>query len=402
MRALWSSPALRVTLAMGVAGAAFAVGNILLARALPAAEYALVALSLALLQLAMPLGPLGADGAINRRHLQAGPRMLGRVLFTSALVCAVIAAIGGIGYRLPAVLLLIMFACGVLGALTTVAGASYQSRQRFGEALSQTQAQNYSLATAGILTAVLGVRQAWFPCIVFAIGLAIAAVAGWTKLFRERRGVAEPEALFGWTEGLAIVGVSVGIIALIQLERLVIPGLLGLGDLATYAVLASIAGSPYRMLQQGVGYTMLPHLRAAATVSERRRLVAREGAVALAAVAAASVVVWFATPIVVRVLLSGKYDLPPRLILAALVTGTLKVGSAFPSAAIIALGETRRVAWLNAAAWLSVGVAVVAATLCARWGLTGVIYGVGAGWLAYGLVGAVLAAPSFRPHIESM
>lgn len=394
-RDLWSSPALRVTAVFGVAGAAFAAGNILLARALPSAEYALVALVVALLQLAVPLGPAGADGVIIRRHLRPGPRLFARVLFTSALVGAGTVLVGGFGYRLPGVLLLIMLVCVLVGGLNLVAGASFQSRQRFSEALTQTQAQNYALAGAGILTAALGVRRAWFPCGVFALGLAIAATFGWMKLVRERRGAPGDEAPFTWTEGLAVVGVSIGIIGLIQLERLVIPGLLSLRDLATYAVLAAIAGSPYRMLQQGVGYTMLPHLRAAATVSERRRLVAREGAVALAAIAIASVSVWFLTPVIVRVFLAGRYDLPPSLILAVLATGTLKVLSAFPSAATVALGETRRLAYLNGAAWLSVGVAVIGAAVGARWGLTGVICGVGAGWLVYGLVAAALSAPHF-------
>ena len=47
-------------------------------------------------------------------------------------------------------------------------------------------------------------------------------------------------------------------------------------DLATFGVLAAIAGSLFRVLSMGVGYTLVPRLRAAGSVLERRRLVAHE------------------------------------------------------------------------------------------------------------------------------
>ena len=46
--------------------------------------------------------------------------------------------------------------------------------------------------------------------------------------------------------------------------------------------------------------------------------------------------------------------------------------------------------------WVSVGVAAVGAVAGARWGLPGVIYGVGLGWVMRASVGLFLAARHLR------
>ena len=51
---------------------------------------------------------------------------------------------------------------------------------------------------------------------------------------------------------------------------------------------------------------------------------------------------------------------------------------------------------LNAVGFVSVVVAVVAATLGAQWGIVGVIYGVAVGWLSRIMATLVLAAPHIR------
>ena len=64
--------------------------------------------------------------------------------------------------------------------------------------------------------------------------------------------------------GAAFAGLNASGLLLIQLERLVIPHVLPLADLALYGVLGAIAGSLFRVLQMGVGFSLLPRLRAAA------------------------------------------------------------------------------------------------------------------------------------------
>jgi hypothetical protein len=50
---------------------------------------------------------------------------------------------------------------------------------------------------------------------------------------------------------------------------------------------------------------------------------------------------------------------------------------------------------INVFGWISIGIAVVAAVVGARWGLTGVIYGVAFGWL-------VRAITAFYPILKHL
>jgi O-antigen/teichoic acid export membrane protein len=385
-----------VTAGFCVAGLGFAAGNILLAYELPPTEYALVALIVALLQVGAAVAAMGIDGVVNRREVELTPSLLARVLSTSAVVGVGMIAFSRVAYGLEAWFLGALFLGTLAGGANTVAGAKYQSMQRFGGSLLLTQSQNYVLALAGLLTVVFGIAHAAVPGFLVALGYFVSAGIGWARLFRtERRG--DPSALeFEWAEALAYVGVSVAGLILVQLERLIVPQLLTMEDLATYGVLAALAGSPFRMLQMGVGYTLLPRLRAASTPGARRRLLYREGAVTALAVGGASVAVWFLAPLLVRMFLHGKYELPPSLVLAAIVTGVFKVASALTSSATVALGTTRQLGYLNVLAWVSVGAAVAAAAVAAPWGLSGVLYGVAVGWLVRTIAAAVLAWPYLR------
>jgi O-antigen/teichoic acid export membrane protein len=388
---LWHSPALRVTAAFCVAGVGFAAGNILLAYELPPTEYALVALIVALLQVGAAVASMGMDGVVNRRDVEPTPGLLARVLVGVAMV-----AFSRLTYGLEAWFLAAVFLGTLGGGANTVAGAKYQSMQRFSGSLLLTQSQNYVLALAGLLTVVFGITHAAFPGFLMALGYFVSAAIGWVRLFRMESSGAPAVLVFDWAEALAYVGVSVAGLILVQLERLIVPHLLTMEDLATYGVLAALAGSPYRMLQMGVGYTLLPRLRAATTPATRRRLLVREGAVTALAVGGASIVVWFAAPILVRLFLYGKYELHPSLVLAAIVTGVFKVTSALTSSATVALGSTRQLGYLNLLGWVSVGAAVACAAVGAPWGLKGVLYGVAVGWLVRTIAGAVLAWPHLR------
>jgi hypothetical protein len=170
---------------------------------------------------------------------------------------------------------------------------------------------------------------------------------------------------------------------LIQLERLVIPYVLPLADLALFGVLGAIAGSLFRLLQMGIGFTLLPRLRSATNVLERRQLIAHELRLAVVIAAAGAVAILVLTPLVERWLLAGKYHLPPSLVIAVLFSGVAKIAHAFAKAAATALATQRELALVNAAGWLSVALAVGSAVVAASWGLEGVIYGVGVGWVAW-------------------
>jgi O-antigen/teichoic acid export membrane protein len=223
-----------------------------------------------------------------------------------------------------------------------------------------------------------------------------AAWYGWWLLLRERAAKAERNSRFSWKEALAYAGLNASGLLLVQLDRLLIPRLLPLNDLATYGVLAALAGSPFRVLQNSVGYTLLPQLSAATDVLERRRLVCREVWLAGLLLLIASAAVWLVVPWVEHWFLAGKYHLGPQLVLAAIAAGLAKVLNAFGKATATALADARELSLINVLGWVSVAVAAVAAGAAARWGLAGVIYGVGVGWLLRAMAALWVSARHLR------
>jgi Na+-driven multidrug efflux pump len=66
---------------------------------------------------------------------------------------------------------------------------------------------------------------------------------------------------------------------------------------------------------------------------------------------------------------------------AALVTGALKVLSSLAASAVNALGSGRDLFLISVIGWCAIGFGFIGAWVGARWGLTGLVFGVGAGWL---------------------
>lgn len=396
MKRLWRSATLRSVAVLGLSGVGFAVANLVLARALPTEEYAVLTLVVALVNVGYPLAAAGVDGVVNRRRLEAGPRLFRRLLHALVPVALAFTLIGLAGYETsPGVSLMILLSTMAGGAIL-VAGGQFQSEQRFGLSLALNQSPNLVLLLASAWVLAAGSRGAETPLAVWTIGLLAAAVAGWWLLFRERHAKPHHSVDFPWSEALAIAGLAAAGLLLIQLERLLLPHLLSLEDLATYGVLAAIAGSLFRVLQMGVGYSLLPRLRAAPGVLERRRLLFKEARLVVAVAALGSVVIWVATPRIEEWFLGGKYHLSAALVLAAVVTGVAKVLNGFAQSAVSALAEPRELSIVSVLGWVSVGVAAAGAVAGARWGLPGVIYGVGLGWVMRASVGLFLAARHLR------
>lgn len=364
-----------------ISGLGFAGANLLLARSLTVIDYALFALVMALLNVSIYIAPAGADGLVNRRRLEPSPGMLRRVLFTSAVVGTVTVVVGALLYPLDTLLLLFILTGVIAGGATTLAAAYFQSRLRFEVSIAVSQSANLILLLAAAGTLVLAVTSVWPPIATLVIGYLAVAGLSWGKLLRKHAARAREEEWYGWAEPLSYAGVrGVGIV-LGQAERLIIPWFLSLEALATYGVLAAIALSPFRMLQVGVGYTLLPRLREAGSIRARQRLLVGEAVAVGAAAIAAALFVWFAGPLIVEWLLAGKYYLPSALILAALAAGLAKILTSFLNTIIEGLGSTRELFLMNLIGWGSVGLTIACAALGATWGLVGLVYGVAVGWM---------------------
>ena len=99
MKRLWNSPTIRTAGIYAGAGAGFALANLILARVLPTEEYALVTLVVALVNFGFALAPAGIDGMVNRRHLEAGPRLLRSTLLATTATGSLFALIGAVFYH---------------------------------------------------------------------------------------------------------------------------------------------------------------------------------------------------------------------------------------------------------------------------------------------------------------
>lgn len=402
-RKLIGSPSVRVAALFAAFGVGFAGGNLLLARALTQEEYGLVALWLALYYLGGALAPWGADGVVNRRYVRPNRVLLRRVLLSSLVTAAVLTGGAAIAYPFTPGLLGLLFLAIVAGGLAVVAAAQFQARQRFITAMMVWQGSNLLLVLAAVLSLALGGRGGGsLPVAVVTMGTATLATVGWLRLRRvaaEEAGAstaADPGpdgTVSWWRESLSyFLGASTNDL-LPQVERLVIPRVLSLVDLATFGVLAALVIAPYRMLQSGIGFTLFPRMSQAETRRARRRLLVEEVRLMLVGAAVALVAVWYLAPLVTRVFLADKYELAPSLVLAGIVTGMVKMLSSLGRALVFALGTPRDLGVYGAASWVALAAAAAGAWYGARWGVEGVIYGTAAAVLLQATAALVL---SFR------
>jgi Na+-driven multidrug efflux pump len=78
------------------------------------------------------------------------------------------------------------------------------------------------------------------------------------------------------------------------------------------------------------------------------------------------------------------------------MAGLVKVASEFSVAAATSLCNSSELARLSGWSWLGLAASLGCAVYGARWGLAGVIYGVAAGWLLRGAIGAWFVRPYLR------
>ena len=377
-------------------GIGFSGANLLLAKFLPISEYATIALAVAILSLTRELAPLGAQGVILRHKLQPHLRMLSRVSVLSALIGATVAVGAAYLYELDASLAFLIFVGTSAGGLTAVAASFFQSRQRFKPAMLLTQSSNLFFLIAGIVAVSLRVHDAWFTLGIIVLGYCGTSAWAWQQLLGQGPVQSAEEADYAWREALSYMFVSGAVPLLLQLERLLIPQMLSLENLATFGVLAAIVMAPYRMLQEAANFTVLPRLRAADTVSARRRLPAKEGLMLTGLIVAGSALLMWLTPLLVEVIYRGKFDIGRDLILAGIAVGCLKAYGGLAMAAALALCPTRQLGLLGPLVWLAVVVAVIGASVGAAWGLTGLVIGIGAGWLLQLVMYASLAGANLK------
>lgn len=357
------------------------LGSLLLARQLSPFEFAAVALFLAFTQVGTSLGMAGAETIVVRHSLAPTLRLLGTVALAACSVAAALSVVGYLGYDMSAWLAAVTFAAIVASAIVRLDAAFFQSGQKFRISLFLHQSYNFALLAAAVCALLLGLSEAIVPCVLMTVSFVVMAAWGWRSAARSYAVGREPVARYPWQEAWPVLGIAAAGVLALQAERLLIPPLLSVELLATYAVLAAVAGSPFQMLMVGVGYTMMPRLKNSSSLSQRRHIVRNEALlVALAASAAAAFVLLLASWLA-ELITAGKYTLSIGLVAAVVISGVLKVVNGFLSAVLRALGTARDLQRLNLSAWLGLILTVLAAVPAARYGLTGLVLAVGVGWL---------------------
>lgn len=410
LRALYKSAALRAGVVLGLGGLAFTLANLILAKTLRPQEYGIVSLVIGIVAVAGLAAPLGLDLVIGRRGLPLGRELRRTIVGTSTVVALVITVASVLIYRLELTLAICVGVMTVAWGLMQASASWYQGQQRFGPATWIVQLSNLALLAAAILTALLGLETALESCALLASTTAIAGALAWLLAGPTATAAPAtattapapapppqalaPRALAG--EAFSLVTIHVSNSVFLQLERLLLAPLVGVQPLALFGVVAALVGSPFRMLQMAVLFTLVPNLRRAENTSQRRRLLGQEMLLVASVIGAGSLATWYVAPPLAHWFLSGRYDLSPALVCAALVSGILKLCSAFATGTVIALAEDKHLRRLSVISWASIGLATVVALAAAPWGLISVLYGISAGWLTRSLAAAWIATGYMR------
>jgi len=394
---LLKSDSLRSAIGFAAGGAGFAAGNILLARVMSPEGFGVVALVLALNQFGLTFGPFGLEVVANRHRPRVGRRLglLSLGLATATGIAA--AAIAYLYYGLPVGIVALLLPMVMGSATARVGSALFQGEHRLKMAMVLSQASNYILLFIALLAIGFSLTSEGLILAVMATGYVGISVVGWWVAYRTvNEGRREIQFDLALREGAAALGIGVGVEILSQFERFAIPKVGSVSMLGTYAVLAAIAGSPFRMIRIGTSFSLLPRLRAVATAAEARAVLRRESLTALLMAAGSSVFIVLVGPWVFSTLLQGKYDIGYGLIAASIVVGMAKVWEGFSTGVTIACGSPKSMATISALAWVCLAVAAGAMVVGARFGLIGILYGVGVAWLLLAAGGTYLATVSFR------
>jgi O-antigen/teichoic acid export membrane protein len=386
------SPALRTAAALAAGGVGFALGNLLLARVLVETEFGKVSLLLSVIQVGAALGAPGIPTLVNRYRLNATAALFRRCAAGSVAAGAAVAGLmitfGNFHFALAAVL---GFAVS-LAALGRVAAAFFQSRQRFGTSLVLTQVHNWLVLASVPVVLALSEPTAFAVALVVLSGYLVTTVVGW-RAAAQRLTQSTPQLSrqIWLREGMSAAGFVLANNLLFQLDRLLIGGLLSIADLATYAVVAAVAGSAFRMLQVGAGYTLVPRLRTCTNRQTAVRLLRGEGLLLGGTGLVAAATVLLVMPWLIGHFLAGRYEVPQGMVVAVIGIGFIRTWEAAASATVTALGSAQELLSLNVLSWLTVAVGTACAAWGSRYGLMGVVYGLGAGWCLLAISASTLA-----------
>lgn len=394
---LLKSQSVRGALIFAAGGFGFAAGNIVLAMVLTPASFGVVALLLALNQFGIAMGAFGMEVIVNRHRPVVDRAFAASLLLPALLTSAGMALLAHYYYGLATPIVALAFLLILASIVNRVVASLYQGERKVFTAMALLQVHNYTLLVAAGIVVLFSTHDESLVVGFIAFGYLCTAGLGW---LRARTTMTEGRSRIGLRlllrEGASVVGLNVAIQLLFQFERLAIPRVGSMEMLATYAVLTAIAGSPYRMIQAGNTFTLLPRVRAAPDAASARHVIAHEAKTALLVAVLSTLLILACAPVVFHYVLRDRYVIGWSLLAVAICMGAARVCEGFTSTIVSALGSPRRLAQLSAVSWISLAVAVGGVVAGARFGLLGILYGTLAAWVVLAGGGGWLARTSIH------
>lgn len=395
--------AVKVAVWMGCGGAALALANLLFAGILSADEFGLLSLVQAVLSVGVGIAPIGFEKLAVRGELE---REWSGLLFGTAVsgICAAMLIAGaGTLYDFQLILLAVLFLACIAGSLAKISAGFEQGAMRLDAAQAILQTPFLFFAVGSLVLLGLDVSSLPLAILLLIFGYGLSGAVGayrFGAVFQlsgqtpgQSKEVARSEQLF---RSVTFLSIGATEHLLLQLERLAIPELLTVADLGAYMVVWTIVGSPYKLLQGGVGYALLPQLRRSESFSERKQLMVKELSFAALLCLVGGIVLFPVAQWLIETLYGDKYPVGVALIGAVILLGCVRVFFEVGNAAVIALGKPRRLKIYHWAGWVSAVVGVIGAVALSFLGVAGVVIGVALGWASRLLCAFWIAWGSLR------
>ena len=368
-----------------------------MARLMAPSAFAVVALAIAISNVGILAAPAALSGVRLRHDVRTDGVLLAYAAGLIGAVSVILGVFGAWVYALKAPVVLAVVAAVGAGGMAVLGLVPFQKAHRFSISVPFGQVGNVALlSSAALMLFWPAARVTWLP--TTCVALAFGAVALWS--WRDQWPQPGPGPSFGrkhWHDGLQFAAMSAAEQVMWQLERLLIPILLSLGDLAVFALVGAVAVAPYHILAAGAGATLIPRLQASPSHRQRMKLISQEALLMLGLSVLGGLLILLLMPPLVEWYLGSKIVVTRALLFAAIVGGMARILAAVARTPAMAFCTSEELRRISLGSWLAVGLGIVAAWLLAGFGLVGLIAGVTVGWLARGGIAIAVAWRHIAP-----
>jgi O-antigen/teichoic acid export membrane protein len=353
-------------------GLTLALLNLGLARLMAPADFGLVSLVQAVSIGATTLVTLGAADAAQRltRQREIAPRSLpwfsllravfGRWILPTGTAVAVVAGLW-YGWTLSVVVATTILICGI--AVSYVSGHMLRANAFSPRGMAVVQAWRFVGSFGVIVLMLVGARVS--PICALAVLSGASLFAGTLGVMGVRSidtGLQLDEYLWRKfrSDARVLLSISLSLAGLYHADKLLIPILLSLEDLAIYSVAGWVVITPFLLVQTVIGFTLVPRLRRTAAEKESRRIIRRYVLFTFGVAIPLGTAIAAATPMILPLLYADVYLPSVPLIASLTVLGVVRTCYSLPAAAVSAWAEGSDLELFNWWGWISLLVALAA------------------------------------------